>query len=717
MKRALTILLSLMCLALWNSHGYGLTPIEDEPVPGLLEQRRGVDKFERVGTELCLAIILNHSQTIPLTDPVTRKRLHPCAGLLQIKKLHAIAASLENHPDVHCTANLPPFLLIHLFKTIDAYERREPVDELTLRPAADLTGDDQLELTDAELEALKSTVPLYKKLQDEGQIEVITAPFANPVLPLIYDTDLAGESMPDTPLPKRFSYPKDVESQVRLAVELHQDKFGRRPRGIMPAGGSVSEELIPLLSRFSVQWWVSGKGVLARSLGMESLPPEELYRPYRVARDGAKLSVVFGTNHFSDSDCLLRRLYTIHRGTAEWEDPPLVILILDSTWEHHLSLYSKLSGADWVKTVTVGEYLAQYPATREIENLWSGSWVNSDFSAWIGEKEENLAWEYLLEARETVENARGKVSAGKVELALQYIYAAEGSHWFWHYGEDHSPDDPHLDEVYRRTLKNVYYGLGFTPPVCLDKTILQGTFGATEGEPEKPVFSMQDPEGDDYGPGTYTYPTDGSFSPGVFDLLRFEVLASERDVIFRLKFRELTNPWGAPLGFSHQLVNLYLCTHSTERSSTTTRRKGANVRFDHKNPWNYLIKVAGWPGYGGIVYSAKGKGIGECEVNCDLEEETIRVSVPKSLIGEPEGSSWGYYLLIGSQDGFGPDHYRPVAEVASRWVGGGNSKGPDAPRVYDILDPASNGKTQEEMLGSYRPEEGEPAIIYPVIAP
>ncbi|HAH97520.1 MAG TPA: hypothetical protein DCL69_11575, partial [Firmicutes bacterium] len=36
-------------------------------------------------------------------------------------------------------------------------------------------------------------------------------------------------------------------------------------------------------------------------------------------------------------------------------------------------------------------------------------------------------------------------------------------------------------------------------------------------------FEMEDPSGDDYGPGTYLYPQNESFSPysGLFDLIRF----------------------------------------------------------------------------------------------------------------------------------------------------------------------------------------------------
>ncbi len=820
------------------------TPIEEAVVPGLLEselKRYPIGgELRSLGNPLHLAIVWDHQQPIPRQDPLAQGSDAGPARLRGIRDYYDNPRLLLKYPEIHCTIEFTPSLLIQLRKIIDGYERGEPADrflELTLKPSdelteedkqylilrffpsdwrgmiaphrryeelrmkrtskpdgsidvartlenyttqdyldlqvwfnlswfhpdfqegsvelpsgdtvtvaplidkgRDFTEDEKLELVDAQLRLLKSIVPVYKELEEEGQIELITAPFSDPVLPLIYDTDLARVPAPGTLLPKRFSYPGDARAQIELAVEGHEKAFGKPPRGIVPVAGSVSPRLIPLVSEAGLKWWTSDEEVLARSLGKDFLTPSQLYRPYRVAKDGRELSIVFRNAELSSgmiaryrtlsgvraAKDLLMRLYEIHSQSANWEDPSLVILVLEEErlWEQserdredflHF-LYSQLSKADWVRTSTVEEYLARFPPKRRIDSLWTGSWVNSDFSAWIGEEEENLAWRYLSEARETAEQADGKVSDEKAVLAREQIYAAEGSQWFWWYGDDfNSPDGDHCsDEMFRRSLKNVYYFLGLAPPGYLEESIVEEE-SRTPTEPAKLCFSAHDPEGDDWGPGTYTYPADESFPRGSLDLLDFEVLTTSGAVIFRLKFKELTNPWKAPLGFSHQLVNIYLSTRATESNSTGTRRRGANVRFDAQNPWDFLVKVAGWPGYGRMVYSADGELIGQCEVSCNPEEKTVSISVPKVLIGDPEHSAWAYYVLIGCQDGFGPDNYRPVDEVGSRWQGGGNFKGPNAPTVYDMLDPAWNGKTQKEMLASHSPEREELALIYPVI--
>jgi len=50
---------------------------------------------------------------------------------------------------------------------------------------------------------------------------------------------------------------------------------------------------------------------------------------------------------------------------------------------------------------------------------------------------------------------------------------AEGSDWFWWFGEDQdSGDDDEFDDLFRTHLKNIYRGLGTDPPPALDRHIV-----------------------------------------------------------------------------------------------------------------------------------------------------------------------------------------------------------------------------------------------------
>ena len=51
------------------------------------------------------------------------------------------------------------------------------------------------------------------------------------------------------------------------------------------------------------------------------------------------------------------------------------------------------------------------------------------------------------------------------EQAFKELLIAEGSDWFWWYGDDHSSDhDLEFDELFRRHLRNVYRMLGQPVP-------------------------------------------------------------------------------------------------------------------------------------------------------------------------------------------------------------------------------------------------------------
>ena len=57
--------------------------------------------------------------------------------------------------------------------------------------------------------------------------------------------------------------------------------------------------------------------------------------------------------------------------------------------------------------------------------------------------------------------------------AFQALYMAEGSDWFWWFGEDQdSGNDDEFDHLFRTHLKNVYRSLRAEPPTELDRHIV-----------------------------------------------------------------------------------------------------------------------------------------------------------------------------------------------------------------------------------------------------
>jgi alpha-amylase/alpha-mannosidase (GH57 family) len=364
------------------------------------------------------------------------------------------------------------------------------------------------------LRLINEVIPVHRRLQDAGQIEVTMTPFAHPILPLLVSTDFALRAMPGADLPQPpFVYGADAQDHVALGVELYEEHFGQAPRGMWPAEGSVAQEIVTMVSQNGIRWMASDEGVLARSLGMTSFTRDSsetvqeadvLYRPYVVqGRRGDPVAIVFRDVVISDKvgftysgvsgtaavTDFVTRIHSIRESLigSEAEGPHLVSVILDgeNAWEHYEndgkeflhSLYQQLSADPLIKTVTPSEFLEMAPEPPLIDELWAGSWINHDFSTWIGEDEENRAWDILRSVREFLQpylvGAREAPSPEALEEAKTLMYIAEGSDWFWWYGSDqNSGNDESFDEQYRNTLKGVYRALEVEPPTILDVPII-----------------------------------------------------------------------------------------------------------------------------------------------------------------------------------------------------------------------------------------------------
>jgi alpha-amylase/alpha-mannosidase (GH57 family) len=354
------------------------------------------------------------------------------------------------------------------------------------------TEADKKEIVATQIAIMKNVVAIHKELQDEGRIEVTTTPYYHPILPLLCDTDLARKASPGIALPATpFRYPEDARQQVAMAVAQYEGLFEREPAGMWPAEGAVSQEIVGMVRDAGFAWMASDDQVLEHSLGAP-LTPKQRYAMHW-AQDGTKrVAMIFRDHTLSDdvgfnysrmdgveaANAMIRSLYAI--GTKLGADGPgaVVPIVLDGEnaweWFRHdgkeffRSWYDQMSRASWIRTVTVSEYLAERPPTSTIPNLWAGSWINHDFTTWIGEPEENDAWDRL--ARTRADLAVELAAGGGISAARAYgeILAAEGSDWFWWYGNDQtSPNEDAFDASFRGTLTNVYTMMGKTRPSFL----------------------------------------------------------------------------------------------------------------------------------------------------------------------------------------------------------------------------------------------------------
>jgi hypothetical protein len=105
----------------------------------------------------------------------------------------------------------------------------------------------------------------------------------------------------------------------------------------------------------------------------------------------------------------------------------------------------------------------------------AGSWIGSNLETWIGESNQNRAWEYLALARNRLvlwERENPNADPAQRERAWHALRVAEGSDWFWwYYSRNRIDGDQTFDQQFRQVLANVYRAIGVTVPDWLARPV------------------------------------------------------------------------------------------------------------------------------------------------------------------------------------------------------------------------------------------------------
>lgn len=371
------------------------------------------------------------------------------------------------------------------------------------RKGRNFTEAEKQRVLDIHLEIMALVLRKYRAAEERGQVELTTTPFFHPILPLVYDSSFAERSLSGREFPRRFSWPEDAAAQLTLAVEQHAGVFGRAPRGLWPSEGSIAPELIPLMQRSGIEYFCSDEENLFNSLKRDpaykaaNIDHLELFQGWRVSHDGASVNAVFREKPLSDFIGFMAAKNNPQAAAAHLlfhmrhisglvpKDTGVIPLILDgeNAWETFAdggesflrALYGGIA-ADSARlhSCTIEDYFRHHPPRRQLGTLHTGSWIGSNFDIWIGDPEENTAWNLLGDTRTFLQQRidAGALSPIQHANALREIYAAEGSDWFWWYGPDFSTDNDALfDDLFRGHLKNVYALCGAVAPAALDRPI------------------------------------------------------------------------------------------------------------------------------------------------------------------------------------------------------------------------------------------------------
>ncbi len=389
--------------------------------------------------------------------------------------------------------------------------------------------EDKQTLRQVELEILNRVIPEYRTAAARGQVELSTSPFYHPILPLLCDSDVHLRSHPQSAMPRApFRHPEDAAEQLARAVAFHERMFGIPPRGVWPSEGSVSDAIIPLVKQAGLHWMATDEQILGKTLGVglgrdasgHLHEPEILYRAYSVGGEGQSVPCAFRDHRLSDligftyaswpaeqaADDFIGQIVDAGRRYSSrtgGEDATIfVILDGENAWESYESqgrpflnaIYSRLAAHPEIQTVTMSEACAN--PTRTLTSIFPGSWINSDFYIWMGHADDHRAWSQVGDARDAIEAAAQSVPPDALARAREELLIAEGSDWYWWYGDDHSSDhDREFDDLFRRHVRNVHEALGRAIPAELFTTnITTQAVQASDNLPEGPITPTIDGE-------------------------------------------------------------------------------------------------------------------------------------------------------------------------------------------------------------------------------
>lgn len=390
-------------------------------------------------------------------------------------------------------------------------EIRENDPELSALPVKGkfFTEEDKKLVLAKQWDIIRRVVPVHKELAQSGQIELITTPFYHPIVPLLIDSRSALRATPGLHLPRTFSYPEDAAEQTVRAVNQFRRHFDVMPAGIWPPEQAVSPEALALFADHGFSWTVTDEDILARSLHTEIyrdgfghvLNADDLYRPYKAHANGREIAVIFRDRHLSDRigfvyhqmclghavDDLLHRLHKIRESVAGCQGPHLVTLALDgeNAWEWYPNdkqeflhkLYGKLSQDHLLRTVTVSDFLHEHPPERELQHVFSGSWVDHSVTRWIGSESKNRLWNMLLAARQMLEEVRGSIPPDQLLRAKENLLIAQGSDYTWWVDSMPYYLAAPFEALFRKHLLNTYSECGKAPPANLEGPVIHPRHG------------------------------------------------------------------------------------------------------------------------------------------------------------------------------------------------------------------------------------------------
>lgn len=228
--------------------------------------------------------------------------------------------------------------------------------------------------------------------------------------------------------------------------------------------------------------------------------------------------------------------------------------------------------------------------------------------------------------------------------------------------------------------------------------------------------TFSDPKGDDFGPGTYKYPTKAEYKKGSFDLTKVEIKDKGSDLEITIGVNAaVEDPWESAKwptpgnGFSLQTFQIYVDTDGKAGSGESATLPGQNGTFADDSRWEKVIFVS--PQANKEITSRldqKAKAMKDKVVlptKVSAKGKEITAIVKKADLGGIDPAKVGWQVLVSSNEGFDnqPGNgilTRTVNEFEGEHRFGGGDDGDSDPNFVDVL--AGKGKGSDDEIAAQK---------------
>ena len=311
---------------------------------------------------------------------------------------------------------------------------------------------------------------------ERGQVELSTSPFYHPILPLLCDTDVYLRTHPHSRMPReRFRHPEDALEQLRGRWRCTSGCSGARPTGCGRRKGRSRTRWCRWSPRPGFRWMATDEEILARTLGhglharrrTGNVEQPERSVSRRTASGAPDATVACGFRDHTLSDLIgftyaswsagrgrrrlrrvawSRRAVGSARATGGGEATIFVILDGENAWEHYEG-----QGRPFLRAL-YGR-LGSHPGPADRHDERGVRRRRRDAAVDLSRVVDQRRLLHLDRPRRRppglepagrcaprARRAAAGLAADALARAREEMLIAEGSDWFWWYGDDHSSD-------------------------------------------------------------------------------------------------------------------------------------------------------------------------------------------------------------------------------------------------------------------------------------